>query len=203
MATSLPSLAMYIGSSPSISQAPATSASTAIALSCSIIPTPDCCAISLSVVARPPRVGSRSTRTAPSGTAASRRCTSSWSGALSETMAVPNSIDARCDNTATPCSPMLPDSSTTSPARAFAPPISRARGATPTPVVVMKTPSPLPRSTTFVSPVTTGTPQRREAPAIECTTLRSVASGKPSSRMKAALRYTGLAPSIATSFTVP
>ena len=31
-------------------------------------------------------------------------------------------------------------------------------GTTPTPVVVMKTPSPLPCSTTLVSPVTTGTP---------------------------------------------
>jgi len=46
-----------------------------------------------------------------------------------------------------------------------------------TPVVVMKTPSPLPCSTTLVSPVTTTTPAARAAAAIESTMRASSASG--------------------------
>ena len=79
----------------------------------------------------------------------------------------------------------------------------RAGGTTPTPVVVMNTPSPLPCSTTLVSPVTMGTPASRAAAAIDSTMRFRSASGKPSSRMKLALRYSGAAPSIATSLTVP
>ena len=61
-------------------------------------------------------------------------------------------------------------------------------GTTPTPVVVMKTPSPLPCSTTLVSPVTIGTPASRAASAIDSTMRLRSASGKPSSRMKLAER---------------
>jgi hypothetical protein len=53
-----------------------------------------------------------------------------------------------------------------SPGRARSPEISTPSGTTPTPVVVMKTPSPLPRSTTLVSPVTTGTPASLAARAM-------------------------------------
>ena len=67
----------------------------------------------------------------------------------------------------------------------------------------MKTPSPLPFSTTLVSPVTTGTPASRDAAAIDSTMRFRSASGKPSSRMKPAARYSGTAPDIATSLTVP
>ncbi len=65
---------------------------------------------------------------------------------------------------------------------------STPAGTTPTPVVVMNTPSPLPFSTTFVSPVTTGTPASREARAMLATMRSRSARGKPSSRMKAAER---------------
>ena len=61
----------------------------------------------------------------------------------------------------------------------------------------------LARSTTLVSPVTTGTPASREGrPSTRRCFFRS-ASGKPSSRMKLADRYSGWRPAIATSFTVP
>ena len=73
-----------------------------------------------------------------------------------------------------------------SPGRARSPEIRMPGGTTPTPVVVMNTPSPLPASTTLVSPVTTGTPASREAAAIESTMRFRSASGKPSSRMKPA-----------------
>ena len=74
----------------------------------------------------------------------------------------------------------------TSPGRAFAPDTSIPCGTTPTPVVLMNTPSPLPCSTTLVSPVTTATPASRAAAAIDCTMRFRSASGKPSSRMKLA-----------------
>src|SRR5262250_682766 len=73
----------------------------------------------------------------------------------------------------------------------------------PTPLVVMKQPSALPRSTTLVSPVTRRTPAFLAAALIESTMRASSASGNPSSRMKAALRYRGRAPAMARSFTVP
>src|SRR6266850_2829717 len=73
----------------------------------------------------------------------------------------------------------------------------------PTPLVVMKHPSALPRSTTLVSPVTSRTPAVFAAAPIDSTIRPRSASGKPSSRMKAALRYRGRAPAIARSLTVP
>ncbi len=73
----------------------------------------------------------------------------------------------------------------------------------PVPVVVMKTPSPLPLSTTFVSPVTTGTPASRAAAAIDSTIRFKSASGNPSSSTNPAARLSGVAPDIATSLIVP
>jgi fused signal recognition particle receptor len=149
------------------------------------------------------RVGSRSVCTLPSGTAASIAATSVCSAAVSLSIVVSKLSDSRSDITAMPWSPSVPETSTTSPGRALAPPIWRPGGTTPTPVVLMKTPSPLPRSTTLVSPVTMGTPASRAAAAIESTMRLRSASGKPSSRMKLAARYSGVAPSMATSLTVP
>ena len=72
------------------------------------------------------------------------------------------------------------------------------------PVVVMNTPSPVPRSTTFVSPVTTVTPGARARPRrIDATMRRRSASGRPSSRMNAAGEAQRPAPLIARSLTVP
>ena len=61
-ATSLPSLATYIGSIPRISAAPATAGSTGTAASRTIIATPEARASSLSTEATPPRVASRMQR---------------------------------------------------------------------------------------------------------------------------------------------
>ena len=61
-------------------------------------------------------------------------------------------------------------------------------GVTPIPAVEMKTPSALPRSTTLVSPVMTGTFAARDAcPMLSAMRLRS-ARAKPSSMMKLAER---------------
>ncbi len=60
----------------------------------------------------------------------------------------------------------------------------------------------LPRSTTFVSPVTICTPARDASAAIDATMRRSSAISQPSSMMKAA-KQSGRAPPTARSFTVP
>ena len=58
----------------------------------------------------------------------------------------------------------------------------------------MNMPSPLPRSTTLVSPVTIShAGLARRLRAWTATTRRSSSSGSPSSRMKPALRYRGCA----------
>ena len=79
----------------------------------------------------------------------------------------------------------------------------RPSGTRPIPEVVMKTPSPLPRSTTLVSPVTSATPASSHAARIEATIRFRSASARPSSRMNAAERNSGRAPPTARSFTVP
>jgi hypothetical protein len=104
---------------------------------------------------------------------------------------------------AMPCSAIGPLRTTRSPGCAPSDEIERSCIKTPRPVVVMKQPSALPRSTTFVSPVTRSTPAVAAAARIDATIRSSCASAKPSSRMNAALTQSGRAPAIATSFTVP
>ena len=72
-ATITPSLATYIGSMPSCSQAAATSASTGTSLSWTEIEMPDARANSLSAEATPPRVASRMQRNPRQRTRAARR----------------------------------------------------------------------------------------------------------------------------------
>ena len=114
-ASSLPSLATYSGSRPSSPQASRTSAGIGNVRSSSAMPTPAVLAISLSVAATPPRVGSRSTCT--SAPVSSMAATSPCSGAVSLATVVPNSSPSRQLITATPCTPMSPLTMTTSPTR--------------------------------------------------------------------------------------
>ena len=72
--------------------------------------------------------------------------------------------------------------------RAIGPFFKTPSGTTPTPVVVIKSPSPLPCSTTLVSPVTIGTSASFAACAIESTMRLRSASGNPSSMMNPAAR---------------
>ncbi len=67
----------------------------------------------------------------------------------------------------------------------------------------MNIPSALPRSTTFVSPVTTLTPASRAASATESSTRSNVSNGRPSSTMNESESQSGRAPDTARSFTVP
>ena len=150
------------------------------------IPTPDWRASSLRVVASPPRVGSRMTRnSAPLSSMAS---TKALSGAESETMGASKVNPSRWESIAMPCSPTLPDSRILSPGRARFPERSSPSRATPTPVVVMKTPSPFPFSITLVSPVTMRTPDCVAARAIDSTIRCRSANGRPSSRTNEAAR---------------
>ena len=112
-ATSLPSLATYIGSRPRIAQALATAGGTGTARSWMTTPVPEALAISLSAAASPPRVGSRST--CRSGVTASMASTRPPSAAQSLSISTPNSRPSRTLMTATPCRPMSPLTITTSP----------------------------------------------------------------------------------------
>ena len=117
---------------------------------------PDWVAISLSVLARPPRVGSRSTRTVGTVFEELRHQGVKRSGVGDDLGLEGERFALRQDRHAMVAD--APEMITTSPTRALAPPMSRPAGSAPRAVVVMKTPSPLPDSTTLVSPVTIGTP---------------------------------------------
>ena len=125
------------------------------------------------------------------------------SGAVSEAMSAWRARSPRASMTAIPWSPIVPETSTTSPTRTADAARSRPAGITPTPAVVMYIPSAAPRSTTLVSPVTTGTAAAAAAAAMSATTSRRTSTGRPSSRTKAAESATGRAPIIARSLTVP
>ena len=90
-----------------------------------------------------------------------------------------------------------------SPGRARFGSITTPSSKTPIPVVLMKIPSPLPRSTTFVSPVTMRTPDSSAAARMAVTMVQSCSIGNPSSRMNPTERARGVAPHMARSFTVP
>ena len=55
----------------------------------------------------------------------------------------------------------------------------------------------------MVSPVTTATPAASAAALMDATMRRRLSVGRPSSMMRARLRYFGSAPHMARSFTVP
>ena len=74
---------------------------------------------------------------------------------------------------------MVPERSTRSPGRTASAESETSRSTTPTPAVVTYSPSAFPRSTTFVSPATTATPDARAASAIEAATRRRSAIAKP------------------------
>ena len=105
--------------------------------------------------------------------------------------------------TAVPWSPMVPEASTTSPTCTRRAANSRPAGTRPTPAVVMYIASAAPRSTTFVSPVTTGTPAAAAASAMSATTSRNTSMGRPSSSTNAAEIAVGRTPIMARSLIVP
>ena len=118
-------------------------------------------------------------------------------------MALSNSSPARVAMMAMPWRPRSPLRMMASPGRMLDGATVRGVSITPSPAVVTYRPSPLPRSTTLVSPVTMPTPAAAAAACIEATTFSSVAMGKPSSRMKPALSQSGRAPHMQRSLTVP
>ena len=154
---------------------------------------------SLSVVATPPRVGSRRTRTsAPVPRMASHR---PFSGAQSEAIS-PCIIPLRASMMAVPWSPTMPETMTASPSLRFFG-LRPGYFTKPIPAVLIYILSPLPRSTTFVSPVTTCTPALSAVHLMDSTIFSKSSTGSPSSIIKEQLKYFGTAPHIAMSFTVP
>ncbi len=104
---------------------------------------------------------------------------------------------------ATPWSPIVPETSTLSPGRTCSGASGTSCSRTPTPVVTTYIESHFPRSTTLVSPVTTGTPAARAASAMAVTSARRTSAGSPSSSTRATDRASGRAPDTARSLTVP
>src|SRR3954447_5000917 len=178
MATKTPSLATYIGSIPSSSQAPATAGGTGTCFSRTSIATFAALASSLSTEATPPRVASRMTRT-PGPRMAS---TAGHSERVSDSMSASSSNSPRASMIAVPCRPIGPERTIRSPGCGGA---NAARGSRrPIPVVVMYMPSAWPPSTAVVSPPTMRTPARSAACAIAATSSRSTSDERPSSRMR-------------------
>ena len=151
-----------------------------IASSTSSTPTPAVPAISLRALASPPRVGSRSTCT-PFPTCSLSSSTSGDRVAASLSISTSNSIPSRTAITAIPCRPIGPLTITASPARARSGAGAKPGSSSPIPVVLMNTPSALPRSTTLVSPATIGTPASSAARAIAAMMRSSTSSSRPSS----------------------
>ena len=200
-AMSFPSFATWRGSNPSISQATKTSSRTGIASSSITILTCDCVASSLSVLANPPLVGSRRARIFES--AAIITATIRLSGAQSLASRVEKLSPSRLLITAIPWSPIGPDRRTASPGCAFLPERSIPSGTIPIPAVLIYSLSTFPRSTTLVSPVTMLTPASAAVRLIDVMILSRSAIASPSSMMREREMYSGRAPDIARSFTVP
>ncbi len=152
-----------------------------------LMPTFDCAAISFSVVARPPRVGSRMAwiRVLASIISATRP----FSGAQSLSSCVEKPRPSRWLSTAMPWSPIVPLRMTLSPGRAFAPEMSVPSGSGADARRVDEQP-------VGAAPVHhLGVPGddpdpglARRPPCIETSTRSRSSSGRPSSMMKARLR---------------
>jgi hypothetical protein len=111
--------------------------------------------------------------------ASSILATSSCSGAVSLRMDPSSPSPSRVDMMAMPWSPTVPDTSTASPGRARSAEIRTPAGTMPRPLVLMKTLSPEPFPTTFVSPTTIVTPASAAASRMEETTRRRSLTASP------------------------
>src|SRR5659263_203056 len=202
ISTAFPSLARYSGSKPRISHTPRTDSRTGSRASSSTNRAFAADAISFSVTPTPPRVGSRMKRTLSANRKRSGRSRPE-SGATSDSTGASIARFRRAISTATWWSPIVPVSRIRSPGR-----ISDGAGRqppteTPTPAVVMKIPSPFPRSTTFVSPQAMVTPASFAASRIAASARSRVSIGSPSSRIRPHEIATAFAPQTERSFTVP
>src|SRR5512140_1666848 len=200
--TAFPSLARYSGSKPRISHTPRTDSRTRRRPSSSTNRAFAADAISFSVTPTPPRVGSRMKRTFPANRGRSGRSMSER-GATSESTGASIARFWRAISTATWWSPIVPVSRIRSPGRIPDGAGRQPSTDTPMPAVVMKIPSPFPRSTTFVSPQAMTTPASFAASRIAASARSRVSIGSPSSRIRAHEIATAFAPQTARSFTVP
>src|SRR4029434_8594540 len=149
-------------------------------------------AISFSADESPPRVKSRRQWTPiPASNNAS---TAGHTATVSLFTSPSNSRPSRTDRTAIPCEPRSPLTMTTSPGHTDCGPTVEGATTTPTPLVLMNNPSPLPLSSTFVSPVTMETSALSAASRIEATIVFNVSSDNPSSNTNPAVNPIGRAP---------
>ena len=122
---------------------------------------------------------------------------------MSLSIVVSNSNPSRTDKIAVACVAMLSLTISLSPILILRMSILALGCNFPIPVVLMKILSPLPLSTTFVSPVTILTPAFSAAYLIETKMSQNSFIGSPSSIIKLNDKYCGIPPHIATSLTVP
>ena len=202
MQTIFPSFPMYRGSSPKIPAKLFTAGDTGRASSERTKVFPVLSANSFSTVARPPLVTSRiSWMRMP---LLSRASTISDSGALSLVMSF--SICILFPRSAAWWSPRFPERRITSPSLTRSADTGRCVSSkTPHPAVLMRISGSSPErfSITLVSPATTATPASFAVSAMARTQDSNTVRGRPSSRIHPAVRYSGLAPLIKTSLTVP
>ena len=102
-----------------------------------------------------------------------------------------------------PCLPISPETIILSPGFANAPEVFTPSTILPTPVVVIKILSTCPLPATLVSPATISTPAFLAVSPMDLAIFSSSSTGKPSSIIYEHVRYLGLAPIHAISFTVP
>ncbi len=159
-------------------------------------------AISCNTVPNPPRVGSLNSFIF-SPNASSKSFTKKFKLVVSLTKSDSNSKPSRSLIMAIPCCAMKPFNKILSPAFMLCTEILALGCTCPNPVVLMKILSPFPRSTTLVSPVIMSTPLSSAAFFTEATIFSNSVIFKPSSIIKAKDKYFGMAPHMATSFTVP
>ena len=100
-----------------------------------------------------------------------------FSGAASDSTGVEKASPSRWLMMAMPWSPSVPDTKTLSPGWQAAPERFTPGATSPTPAVLMYTPSAPPRSTTLVSPVMMATPASRAVAAMVRQISRSLSMG--------------------------
>ena len=191
-ATSTPSLATCIGSMPRISAAPGDHrVARAPRASRTSIATPDARASSLRTEATPPRVASRTQRSAGPALLEQRVDRGPQRPRVGLDRRAELELAAREHDRRAVLADRARDEDAVAGAQRRRASGARAGRAARCPVVQMYSWSAWPRSTTFVSPVTISTPAARGRAAIASTSARSTSASRPSSRISDRLSASG------------
>ena len=201
MATSLPSLATYIGSMPRSSEAPATAGCTGTAASRTSIATPEARASSLSTEATPPRVASRMQRSCGPA-ASSSASTAGHSERVSDSIVgVEVELAAREHDRGAVVADRAGEQDAVAGPGDGGP--ARARVATPEAGRADVHPVGVAALDDLRVAGDDATPAASAARAIAATSARSTSESRPSSSTSESVSASGRAPATARSLTVP